>query len=147
MSYRHRARSAAVQCLSGITLRGVTDAGQQEEFLRFVKAEFLPTTKEVDLYETLITDVLLHRAELDEALSKNAPQWVVEKMAVIDRVLLEMGIYELLKTNTPHAIVMNEYIELAKEFGDDGTPAFINGVLSTIAKTLPEPEEKGKQKA
>ncbi len=146
MSYRHRARSAAVQCLSGITLRKVVDIEQQKEFMRFVKSEFLPSTKEFDLYQSLILGVLEHREEIDASITQYAPQWPVEKLAVIDRVLLEMSIYELLKTQTPHAIVMNEYIELAKEFGDDGSSGFVNGVLSNISKTIPAPIEKEKTK-
>lgn len=144
MSYRHRARSAAVQCLTGITFRNIADPQKQEEVLQLVRSEFLPTTKEVDFYVSLVTGVLTHREEVDKKVGEYAPQWPVEKMAVIDRVLLEMGIFELLKTNTPHAIVMNEYIELSKEFGDDGTPGFVNGVLANLAKTLPTPEEEKK---
>jgi len=72
--------------------------------------------------------------EIQKALTKNAPDWPLDKIARHDRAILYLGIYELLYTDVPTAVVINEAVELAKEFGGDRSSKFINGVLSSINK-------------
>lgn len=72
--------------------------------------------------------------EIQKLISTYAPDWPLEKIASHDRAVLYLGIYELLYTDVPTAVVINEAVELSKEFGGERSSKFINGVLSTINK-------------
>ena len=83
----------------------------------------------------LVTGVQEHRARLDEMIHRHAPEWPVEQMAVIDRNVLRMAIYEFhIAHLTPLKVAINEAIELAKTFGSDSAPRFVNGVLGALAE-------------
>lgn len=82
----------------------------------------------------LITGVLQHKAELDAMIQRYAPEWPVEQMAVIDRNVLRIAIYEFyIGKLTPTKVAINEAVELAKLFGSDSAPRFVNGVLGAVA--------------
>jgi N utilization substance protein B len=84
--------------------------------------------------QALVTGVQEHRATLDEMIQRHAPEWPVEQMAVIDRNVLRMAIYEFhIAHLTPLKVAINEAIELAKTFGSDSAPRFVNGVLGALA--------------
>jgi transcription antitermination factor NusB len=76
---------------------------------------------------------------LDEKLSRTAAHWSVSRMTPVDRNVLRMGLHELLEhPETPPQVVINEAIELARRFGDADSPAFVNGVLDAIRRSLDE---------
>jgi len=82
----------------------------------------------------LITGVLKHKSELDEMIQRHAPEWPVDQMAVIDRNVLRIAIYEFyIGKLTPIKVAINEAVELAKLFGSDSAPRFVNGVLGAVA--------------
>jgi N utilization substance protein B len=82
----------------------------------------------------LITGVMRHRAELDELIQHYAPEWPVDQMAVVDRNVLRIAIYEFsISKATPIKVAINEAVELAKLFGSDSAPRFVNGVLGALA--------------
>ncbi len=82
----------------------------------------------------LVTGVLQHRGELDRLIARYAPEWPIDQMAVIDRNVLRIAIYEFdIARITPLKVAINEAIELAKTYGADSAPRFINGVLGSLA--------------
>jgi N utilization substance protein B len=81
----------------------------------------------------LVRGITEHRAELDALLTAHATNWRLSRMAAVDRNTLRIGIYELTHTDTPARIVLDEAIELARRFGDDPSPAFVNGILDAVA--------------
>jgi len=82
----------------------------------------------------LLTGVLQHQVALDELIQRYAPEWPVEQMAVIDRNVLRIAIYEFFISKlTPTKVAINEAVELAKLFGSDSAPRFVNGVLGALA--------------
>jgi N utilization substance protein B len=82
----------------------------------------------------LITGVLQHQAELDGMIQRYAPEWPVDQMAVVDRNVLRIAIYEFsVGRVTPIKVAINEAVELAKLFGSDSAPRFVNGVLGALA--------------
>ncbi len=84
----------------------------------------------------LVRGVMENRARLDEAIRKNAPAWPLEQVAAVDRSILRLAIYEIVIDNrVPMRAAINEAVELAKEFGGDASPKFVNGVLGTVAAT------------
>jgi|SRR5690606_9879782 len=82
--------------------------------------------------------------QLQQTISHYAPEWPLEKIASHDRAILYLGTFELLHTDVPAAVVINESVELAKEFGSERSSKFINGVLSTLNKEKKERTESKK---
>ena len=73
-----------------------------------------------------------HRAEIDETIGRYATGWRVERMPVVDRNVLRLGVYELRYTDTPVGVVLDEAVELAKRFSTERSGSFVNGVLAAI---------------
>ena len=74
-------------------------------------------------------------SEIEEKISENLKKdWKIERISKINLVLLKLAIYEILYTETPFKVVINEVVELAKKYGDDTSPNFINGILASIVK-------------
>ena len=85
----------------------------------------------------LIRGVCAHRPEIDEALARLSRKWRVERLARVDRTILRMGIYELAhRKSTPARVTLSESIELAKRFGAEEAPAFVNGLLDSALELL-----------
>ncbi len=94
-----------------------------------------------DFIEDIYNGTLDKKEEIDELISSFAVGWKVERLASLDRNILRMAIYELLYyESTPPEVVMNEAIELSKEYGTDNAPKFVNGILDRVWK-----EEKGER--
>ena len=130
MKVRRRARILALQALYEIDsthhpVGTVLDQRLTED----------PLTEEGQVFaRELLTGVIQHRVELDELIQHYAPEWPVDQMAVIDRNILRIAIYEFhLDKLTPTKVAINEAVELAKLFGSDSAPRFINGVLGAVA--------------
>ncbi len=96
--------------------------------------EHLPPAGE-EFARTLVTGIQQHRAELDEMIQRHAPEWPIDQMAVVDRNVLRIAIFEFhIAHLTPLKVAINEAIELAKTFGSDSAPRFVNGVLGALAE-------------
>jgi N utilization substance protein B len=88
------------------------------------------------------------RRELDTVISELAPEWPIDQIAAVDRNILRIAVYELIyDSDTPPKVAINEAVELAKRFGSDASPRFVNGVLGSLAaqhqqrRHQPVPEE------
>jgi N utilization substance protein B len=85
----------------------------------------------------LLDGVLVHLPQLDDMIHTYAPEWPLEQMAIIDRNILRMAIYEFaINGETPVKVAINEAVELAKLFGSDSSRRFVNGVLGTLATKI-----------
>jgi N utilization substance protein B len=90
----------------------------------------------------LINGVVEHLPQLDEIITKSAPQWPIEQITIIDRNVLRLGLLELLfskREEVPPKVAINEAIELGKTFGGESSGKFINGVLGTVYREIGEP--------
>jgi N utilization substance protein B len=111
-------------------------------------ADFGPGLEELGFIWQLIEGIQKHMPELDKIIEKAAPEWPMEQIAIIDRNVLRIGLYELLhadKEEVPPKVAINEAIELAKTFSGQTSGKFINGVLGTVYKQLggeEKPEKK-----
>jgi N utilization substance protein B len=135
--YRHQARRLALQVLYEI------DASDHP--IGTVLSERLASDNYREEIYTLTTrlvhGVLEHRARLDTLIRRYAPEWPLDQIAILDRNILRIAIYELLIDDTvPVKVAINEAVELAKTFGTESTPRFVNGVLGTLAARESEPE-------
>ena len=89
--------------------------------------------KDAEFARALLDGILANAAEIDKIIAEFAPGWPISQMAVVDRNILRMAIYEImLSEDTPPRVAVNEAVELAKAFGGDSAPRFINGVLGSV---------------
>ena len=92
---------------------------------------------------SLIEGVIEYQGQIDPLIEKAAPQFPIPQIAAIDRNVLRLAIYELQHADdVPYKVVINEAVEIAKRFGGPNSGRFVNGVLGTISKTLPDTRKK-----
>jgi N utilization substance protein B len=131
---RTKARERALQALYQID---VAAEGIDDALGRFWKS-FEPVEREVmDLAEALVRGVAEHRRGIDDTIERISTNWRLDRMAKVDRNVLRLAVYELLRTDVPVKVVINEAIELGKKFGSESSGAFVNGVLDRVAAELP----------
>jgi N utilization substance protein B len=134
-SSRHLGRVIVLQTLFAFEFHG----GDPEALLEYVAKEFEGKISDLGFAYGLLNGVFGKLKEIHELIVTHAPGWPVDKIANIDRAVLEIGIYEMcFCSEIPGAVAMNEAIELAKSFGSDASPKFINGVLNAIFKVKGE---------
>ncbi len=151
MANRHIARSLVLQTLYEWDFSGMpanVDIGQA---IQRNADEFAPGVSQHSFMEILMKNILAKRPELDMIIEKAAPEWPIDKISMIDRNILRLGLYELLfadRKEVPAKVAINEAIELAKSFGSDASSKFVNGVLGAVYKEIGEPgkEEVSKKK-
>lgn len=131
MSTRSRARQVVVQMLFQSDLNP-DGSDQQQTFLR---SRLNKNMGLVEFANHLIFGVRHHQEQLDSALQSAANNWSVPRMAVTDRSILRLATFELLHTDTPAVVVINEAIELAKRFGSNQSAGFVNGILDRVNKS------------
>lgn len=136
---RRRARRAALQVLYEVDCSGhrpgiALDYRQQDEQFGAETLAFL---------YWLISGVIRYREDLDSLIGRYAPEWPVGKLAIVDRNVLRLSIFELSSpdADAPPKVVINEAVELAKTFGSDNSARFINGVLGTALREISLPTE------
>lgn len=134
---RRRARAAALQMLYQMD---VGRAGAYEAIATYWPSrepeDQLPTELQ-DFANGLVRGTTARVAEIDKILGAHAQNWRVERMAVIDRLVLRLAVYEMLADEaTPAKVVINEAIELARTYTGDEAVAFVNGVLDSVRKEL-----------
>ena len=125
MLRRSRAREIALQVLFQDDVNPPETAVVTALFL----AARLKSPESEDFARSLIAGVRRNREELDELLTKTADNWAVDRMAATDRNVLRMGAYEILYSDTPDRVAINEAVKLAKRFGSKQSAQFVNGIL------------------
>ena len=97
----------------------------------------------------LVTGVLERRAAIDKIIEKAAPEWPINRIPIIDRNVLRLGLYELIfvdKEEVPSKVAINEAVEIAKNYGGPNSGRFINGVLGTVYRELSPEENENSEK-
>ena len=128
MTRRSRARQIAFQVLYQEDLNPGTDPDVGDGLLqrRLKPPELLAFAR------MLVAGARRHRVELDQAIQRVAANWSLQRMSATDRNALRLGAYELLHTDTPQRVAIDEAIELAKRFGTAQSAAFVNGILDRL---------------
>lgn len=146
-SNRHLGRIIALQTLYEQDFRHASaDADfDLQEVLRRNIARYEATVEDKGFIERLVNGVNKEQQSLDEMLQPIAPEWPIDQIARMDRVVLRIGAYELTHDGgVPPKVVINEAVELAKAFGSTNSSKFINGVLGTLLRRQngePDPEK------
>ena len=150
MANRHLSRSIVLQSLFEWDFSGKNSKEAISIFTRNAK-EFAPGLQDFSFMEQLIKGVLEKQKDIDLIIEKAAPDWPIDKISVIDRNILRIGLFELLfadRSQVPPKVAINEAIELSKTFGGETSSKFVNGVLGAVYKELGEPgkDETSKDK-
>jgi N utilization substance protein B len=128
---RRRARSLALQALYEIDCVG---HAPDEVLQRILEQNDTLSQEAVEFLERVVRGTLSATEALDRLVAECAAEWPVDELAVIDRNILRLAVWEfVLSGETPVKVAINEAVELAKRFGSDSTPRFVNGVLGTLA--------------
>ena len=145
-SNRHLGRIVAMQTLYEYDFRGGDEAAPElPPILSRNLDEFRDNIEDTNFVEDVVEGVHSSQAEIDGIIGPAAPEWPVEQIAKIDKIILRIGVYELMiKRDVPPKVAINEAVELAKTFGGENSSKFINGVLGTIYRNSDfyEPEEE-----
>ena len=136
-SNRHLGRIIALQTLYEQELR--LDAEDKtfdvNEVLARNVARYKEMLDDVEFINQLVAGVTERSSELDAKLQPVAPEWPIDQIARMDRLILRIGLYELEnEADVPPKVVINEAVELAKAFGGDNSSKFVNGVLGTLLR-------------
>jgi N utilization substance protein B len=137
---RSQSRQAALQVLYSIDVgkraADAPSAGAVDDALGSVATHFeLPEAARAYARE-LALGVTEHRDAIDGLLAGHATNWRIERMAAVDRNVLRLAAYEMGWAGVPASVAIDEAVELARRFGSDPSPAFVNGVLDAVARTL-----------
>jgi N utilization substance protein B len=136
-SNRHLGRIIALQTLYEQELRQEANDGSLDinQVLERNIARYREMLSDVDFIKQLVAGVTKQAAKLDATLQPVAPEWPIDQIARMDRIVLRIGLYELEnEADVPPKVVINEAVELAKAFGGDNSSKFINGVLGTLLR-------------
>lgn len=137
---RSKAREEAFKLL--YSLQMVKDIEVQEQLKFFIEEEEITDKDAIKYIEDIINGVTNNENEIEKNISENIKNdWTISRISKIDLTLLKLGIYEILYSKLPYKVVINEVVELAKNYGDDSSKAFTNGVLASIVKKFIESEK------
>ena len=141
---RHRAREQALQLLFQWDLRRTP----LEEILRgyyeslLVREDSVGSPRPDAFAEKLLRGVVEELPEVDERIARHAEHWKIPRMPAVDRNILRLAVYEMLRTDTPPAVIIDEALELARRFAGEESVHFVNGVLDAVRRELTAAEVK-----
>jgi transcription antitermination protein NusB len=148
MSNRHLSRSIVLQTLFELDFNGLLEGKtarrevEVEPVFERNAAEFAPGMGDFSFVKSLLQSIIGKRKDIDIIIEKAAPEWPIDKISIIDRNILRIGLFELLfadRKEVPAKVAINEAIELAKTFGGDASSKFVNGVLGAVYREIGEP--------
>lgn len=143
MATRHLIRSVILQ-----TLYEWDFYNRQRDLVAMLDrnlAEFAPEIDEPEFAWKIMKGVIDHLKEIDATITKAAPEWPMDKIAIVDRNILRIGLYELLYADpeeVPPKVAINEAIEIAKSYGGPNAGRFVNGVLGTVYRERKAAKQK-----
>jgi len=127
---RRKARVLALQALYEVDSAG----HDVEEVITHLLAEEGLSEENVAFARELVSGVIQNKEEIDHTIQSFAPAWPIEQLPIVDRNVLRLAIFEILLDNkVPVKVAINEAVELAKMFGSDNSPKFVNGVLGSVS--------------
>ncbi|MFL6465615.1 MAG: transcription antitermination factor NusB [Bryobacteraceae bacterium] len=137
MAARHRSRKRALQVLFEWDMRGdPVDQAISNYYNTLYSEENENQLKPDRFMEELVRGTVEKAPQIDQQIQAKAEHWRLERMAVVDRNILRLAIYELMQNAVPAPIIIDEALELARQFSGDESMSFINGVLDAIRRQV-----------
>ncbi len=137
MAARNKARKRAFQILFEAEQRCASPTAVMADWIRLARTDDRqPPVTEYTM--KLVEGYALHAERIDELLAGHAVGWTLDRMPAVDRNVLRLGAYELIwEDDVPDAVVLDEAVQLAKEFSTDESPSFVNGLLGKLMELKP----------
>lgn len=136
---RRKAREHALQILFQLDVRKEKPSAA---ILKHFWAEYRPDEEVKAFAEEIVKGTFKHFAKINDLIHQCAKNWSLDRMAVVDRNVLRMAVYEILyRMDIPTSVTINEAIEIAKKYGTDESGAFVNGVLDSVARVTGKLDE------
>ncbi|OYP34192.1 transcription antitermination factor NusB [Rhodopirellula sp. MGV] len=136
MSSRRRAREIVLQLLYEAD---VNEPRSPEDAREFIRSRMQGRTALTAFAESVYAGTLKHREDVDRHLARLAKGWTLSRMAITDRNVMRMAAYEILFSETPGTVAVNEAVVLIKRYGDKNSPRFVNGILDRLLKEFNAP--------
>ena len=135
MGVRREGRELALQILYSLDLNPL----KMQETLQLFRENSRSAANVRIFAEELVAGVMANREDIDRKIEEKSRNWAISRMARVDLNILRLAVYELnFRKDIPKNVTMNEAIEVAKKFGTEDSPAFINGILDEIAASVPD---------
>jgi N utilization substance protein B len=136
---RRKAREHALQILFQLDIKKEKPSAA---ILKPFWVEYQPEDEVKSFAEEIVKGTHKHLAEINKLIRQCAKNWSLDRMAVVDRNVLRMAVYEMLyRMDIPTSVTINEAIEIAKKYGTDESGAFVNGILDSVARTTGKLDE------
>ena len=134
-SHRHLSRIAVMQTL--FTLKKREQKNPPEDLLSYTISEFASLIDDDTFAKSLLEGVIIYQEDIQKIIMEKASQFSLEKFDAVELSVLEIAIFELsfMEEKTPVPVVINEAVEIAKEFGTDSSGRFVNGVLAAVSSS------------
>ncbi|GEN32819.1 MULTISPECIES: transcription antitermination factor NusB [Aneurinibacillus] len=141
---RHQSREKAIQVLFSIDMTQAEPKDVLANLLEEEDEQPAAEAQNTEFLNELVEGTVKHQADIDRTISRYLRGWTMGRLANVDRAILRLAGYEMMyRDDIPVKVTLNEAIELAKVYGTDDSPKFINGVLSSLVKDLEKNEQKG----
>ena len=135
MANRHLSRTIAMQSLFEWDFKDKKD--ELDAIVKNNLEQFGSNLDDAGFVKQLVDGTVEHLAEIDQVITKTAPEWPIDQIDRVDRAVLRLGIYELMfLKDVPPKVAINEAVELAKTYGGESSSKFLNGVLGTLYKEM-----------
>ena len=132
---RSKIRELAFELLYSLEIQKVEKESIEEQIKMFLETNEITDKKAEEYFTDVVYGIQTNSEKIQETISSNlASYWKIERISKISLVLLKLSTYELIYKKIPYKVVINEVVELAKLYGDENAPSFINGVLGNIVK-------------
>lgn len=132
---RTEGRTLAFELLYSLEIQKVEKNEQEEQIAIFLEENEIEEEKVSQYIKQTIEGITNKEEEIKKMISENLKEkWDIDRISKVNLALLKLGIYEMIYSKLPYKIVVNEVVELAKKYGDDSSPSFVNGILANIIK-------------
>lgn len=132
---RSEGRNLAFELLYSLEIQKVEKEERQEQIQLFLQENEIEEEKIVQYIKQTINGVFLQEVEIEKMISQNLKEkWDIGRISKVNLALLKLGVYEMVYSKLPYKVVVNEVVELAKKYGEDTSPSFVNGILANIIK-------------
>lgn len=140
---RSETRDLAFELLYSLEIQKVGQTEYEEQIALFLEAKEIEDKAVKKYMEDAVTGIQKNEKEILETISKNLKEkWEISRISKINLALLKLATYEIVYAKLPYKVVINEAVELAKKYGDEASPSFVNGILANIVKQLGVKDEE-----
>lgn len=132
---RSEGRNLAFELLYSLEIQKVEKEEKEEQIQLFLQENAITEENAITYIKKTIHGITLQEENIEKMISQNLKEkWDISRISKVNLALLKLGIYEMVYSKLPYKVVVNEVVELAKKYGEDSSPSFVNGILANIIK-------------